>query len=135
MTLRPLPALLLALPLLLAAPAWAQVPDGPITRAQVQAALRRRFAAMDANHDGAISPAEFQAFRARTAAAPAGDPFGHVGGHWFEHADADGNGRVTPAEAAARPMRLFDMADVNHDGVVSPTERQMATALMSLGGK
>lgn len=126
-------ALLLAF---LATPALAQspggVPDGPIARAQVQAAVRRQFAAMDENRDGVVSSAEFQAYRARTANAPEGDPFGHVGGHWFERADSNGDGRVTLAEAAARPLQLFDMADLNHDGVVSTSERQMASMLMGL---
>ena len=112
------------------------VPDRPIARAEVIAGIKRQFARLDANHDGVVSHAEFDAFRQRNAAAAdSGDPFARVGAHWFEHADADGDGRVTMAEAAARPLELFDTADIDHDGIVSVNERKMAMMLMSLRGK
>lgn len=133
-----LAAFLAAAILVTGAPAVAQaqaLPDRPITRKEVIAGVQRQFAAMDANHDGVVSRAEFEAYRARTADAPAASPFEHVGGHWFEHADAAGDGRVTFAEAQARPLQMFDMADSDHDGVVSLQERKMAMMLMSLRGK
>lgn len=111
------------------------LPDRPIARQEVIAGVRRQFAAMDANHDGVVTMAEYEAYRARTANAAAESPFDHVGGHWFEHADAAGDGRVTLAEAEARPLRMFDMADADHDGVVSLQEQKMAMMLMSLRGK
>ena len=126
---------------LLAAPAVAQTaqqfPDRPIARTEVVAVVKRQFAAMDANRDGAVTPAEFNRFRAHQQPAPPSgvDALAHIGGHWFERADADGDGRVTLDEALARPLKLFDLADVNHDGVVSVQERQMAMALMSLTGQ
>jgi len=126
-----LPALLLAAPI-----AAQEAPgDGPITRAQVTAAVRRQFRAMDANNNGVVTRAEFEAYRARTGEGTPGDPFGHVGHKWFEKADTNGDGRVTFAEAEARPDQLFDMADLNHDGVVSPSERQMASMLMGVKGR
>lgn len=128
---------------LLAAPAFAQsvddLPDRPIARSEVLAVIKRQFAAIDANHDGVVTRAEFDAFRARQAAGKVNDaalgPFGHVGGHWFEHADPNGTGRVRLADAAARPLKLFDLADLNHDGVIDQRERQMAQMLMGLQGK
>jgi Ca2+-binding EF-hand superfamily protein len=133
--LRTLP--IAAFAFLVAAPAFAQgaadLPDRPIARTEVIAVVKRQFAAMDANHDGIVTEAEFEAYRAHQVPGEGG-PFGHVGGHWFEHADAQGNGRVTLAEAEAHPLQLFDMADVNHDGVVSVQERKMATMMMSLTG-
>lgn len=129
----------IALAAALAAPAFAQsaddLPDRPIARAEVIATVKSQFAALDANHDGIVTPAEFAAYRARTGgAAPAGNPFGRIGAHWFEHCDANGDGRVTLAEAEARPLQLFDMADINKDGVVSVQERQVAMAFMKMGG-
>ncbi|UAK25146.1 EF-hand domain-containing protein [Sphingomonas nostoxanthinifaciens] len=115
----------------------ADLPDRPIRRAEVIDVVKRQFAALDANHDGVVTSAEFDAFRAKQAAGKAevaAGPFGHVGGHWFERADAKGDGRVTLAEAEARPLQLFDMADVDHDGVISAQERKVATMMMSLGG-
>lgn len=114
-----------------------QFPDRPIARAEVIAVVKRQFAAMDTNHDGAVTQAEFGAFRAHQSPAPPSgvDALAHIGGNWFARADANGDGRVTLAEAEARPLQLFDLADVNRDGVVSVKERQVAMALMSLTGQ
>ena len=132
-------ALLLAPFVLVAASALAQpaLPDRPIARAEVTAAVKARFAELDANRDGTVSLAEFDAYRARREAGDAGGAgaaaFVHVGRSFFARADADGDGRMTLAEASARPLRMFDMADADGDGVVSVRERQMAMMLMSLG--
>jgi hypothetical protein len=115
-----------------------ELPNRPITKAEVRAALDRQFKAMDSNHDGKITPDEFDAYRGKQAAGDTGGAlpaFAHVGSRWFEKSDADGDGVVTPAEAAARPMKFFDMADSNQDGVISLKERQMALSMMSLGKK
>lgn len=112
------------------------LPDRPIQRAEVIATVKAQFQKIDANHDGVVTPAEFQAYRAKQANQGVGageSPFSHVGGHWFDHADPDGTGRVTLAMAEAHPLKLFDMADMNHDGVVSTGEAHMAMALSSFG--
>jgi hypothetical protein len=112
-------------------------PDRPIARSEVVAKVKSLFGLLDANHDGIVTPAEFSAYlaRRRTAAATESNPFTHVGQHWFEHNDANGDGRVTLAEAEAHPLELFDMADINKDGVVSVQERQVAMAFKSFGGR
>ena len=124
--------------LLAAVPAFAQadaLPERPIARQEVIATVKRLFAAMDTNHDGAVSHGEFEAYRARMAGRTGGSPFEHVGGHWFERSDANGDGRVTLTEAGARPLQLFDMADTDHDGTISLAERRVAMMMMALGGK
>ncbi len=132
---------LILLALVAAAPALAQpaLPDRPIPRAEVVAAVRAKFAQLDANRDGAVSAAEFDAYRARKAAGQTDEgqgaaAFVHIGRSWFERSDVDGDGRVTLSEASARPLKMFDTADANGDGTVSVRERQMAMMLMSLGG-
>jgi Ca2+-binding EF-hand superfamily protein len=124
--------------LIAAAPAIAQdlsaLPDRPIARTEVVAAIKKQFAAMDADHDGVVTRAEFERFRAHQPRATGIAALTYVSSTWFEHVDADGDGRVTYAEASARPLRLFDLADVNRDGTVSPGERQAAQALMALTG-
>lgn len=123
----------------LATPAIAQpaLPDRPITRAEVVAAVKAKFAMLDANHDGVVTRGEYEAYRARMASGAADEGSGaaafvHIGGKWFDRSDTKGDGRVTLAEATARPLEMFDMADANRDGVVSVKERQMAMMLMSL---
>jgi hypothetical protein len=116
------------------------LPDRPIARSEVLAVVKRQFAAMDSNRNGVVTPAEFEAYRSRTDAGSAAGSselaaFDHLGRHWFERADEDGDGRVTLREAQARPTKLFDMADTDGDGVVSRSERQVAALLMSLGGR
>ena len=155
---------------------------GPMTRAQVQAMVQERFARVDANHDGVVTKAEFDAYVAsmkaeRTAkrgkhrderfaeldtnkdgqiskaefdaqhgpddAARGGmgrhrmNRHGHAGGMsmrgWggnpdamFAAMDANKDGRVTLAEAMAKPLAMFDRADADHDGTVTPEERRAA---------
>jgi hypothetical protein len=114
------------------------LPNRPITRAEVRSVLDRQFKAMDGNHDGRISRDEFDAYRAKQAAGDTAatlPAFAHVGSRWFDKADDNGDGVVTPAESAARPLKFFDMADGNGDGVISLKERQTAMAMMSLGKK
>lgn len=115
-----------------------ELPNRPITRAEVRGVLDQQFKAMDGNHDGKISRDEFDAYRAKQATGntPAALPaFAHVGSRWFDKADDNGDGVVTPAEAAARPLKFFDMADSNRDGVISLKERQVAIAMMNFGKK
>ena len=46
------------------------------------------------------------------------------GGHLFEMADANHDGRVSLAEAQAAALAHFDKADINHDGRITPDEHQ-----------
>jgi Ca2+-binding EF-hand superfamily protein len=48
---------------------------------------------------------------------------GGFGGHLFEMADGNHDGRVSLAEAQAAALAHFDKADLNHDGKITPDER------------
>jgi Ca2+-binding EF-hand superfamily protein len=48
------------------------------------------------------------------------------GAHWFKKNDANGDGKVTLAEAKARPLEHFDRVDTNKDGTLTPEERRAA---------
>ena len=118
---------------LISGPAFAQgeiaLGERPIKRAEVTAFVKKQFAEMDTNHDGQVSEAKFQAYRAKQP-DDGKRGIGHIGGRWFEKTDADGNGKVSLAEAIDRPLKMFDMADMNGDGVASIDEQSMAQLLM-----
>jgi Ca2+-binding EF-hand superfamily protein len=123
------------------------------------------FDRLDTNHDGNISRQEFMAGRPEVheqrvmimrggpdGAAGASMPpmdghpgmnmdmhmrhmggMGHMdgmgmgmafGGRMFEMADINHDGRVSLAEAQAAALAHFDKADLNHDGKVTPDEHQ-----------
>ncbi|WP_343527139.1 hypothetical protein [Sphingomonas sp.] len=95
--------------------------SGNTTRAAAIAAADRRFAAMDANHDGTVTPDEMRAYREQQRA------------QWQQrHPDRAGRpDRATPrpitAEAfRARALAMFDRLDTNHDGTIDATERAAA---------
>jgi Ca2+-binding EF-hand superfamily protein len=116
----------------------AELPNRPIKRSEVVAVLDQQFKAMDTNHDGKISRDEFEAYRAKQAAGETSSDlsaFAHVGAHWFDKNDTNGDGFVSRAEAAERPLKMFDMADANQDGVISLKERSTAMFMMSMKKK
>lgn len=130
-------ALLAALAAGMAAPSFAQAADGlvlgqrNIARTEVSAFVKKQFADMDTNRDGFVSQAEFDKYRARQPAQPQGQKtLAHIGSRWMEKTDANGDGKVSLAEAIERPLEMFDMADMNRDGVVSVDEQQMASLFM-----
>lgn len=110
--------------------------DGVVSRAEFVAARSARFQQMDRNGDGAISRDDFgRIIQFRPQIGQRIDTM-------LAEADLNHDGRVTQAELAQAPTRLFDMADANHDGVVDQNElaaaraqvQQMKQARQSGGG-
>lgn len=83
--------------------------DGPATLADMQARAERRFERMDADSDGVLVGDELEG--------------GRGGGRMMERADANGDSRVTRAEAAAASQAAFRAMDANGDGTVTEEER------------
>jgi Ca2+-binding EF-hand superfamily protein len=105
------------------------------------------FDRLDTNHDGMISRQEFMAAKPRIEERRVmvmrdGGMIGRggmegmrmhraaFGGHLFEMADANHDGRVTLQEATNAALQHFDRADLNHDGKLTPDERRQAHQLM-----
>jgi Ca2+-binding EF-hand superfamily protein len=83
--------------------------------------LQRDFAQMDANHDGVVSAKEYADYIHKQRAAWESD---------FQSADTDKSGGLSKVELAkTKPgefiqiKRQFDAMDANHDGEVTPEER------------
>lgn len=114
----------------------------------------QRFAEADANHDGQVSLAEFQAARAARFAKADRNGDGVLTDddlprfarsnpamlakiHAMQHgADRDGDGRITREEFDEAGNHLFALADANHDGVVDAAEmRQVAQRMQSLAAQ
>ena len=120
----------------LAIPALAHAQSGPggpmqqpSTRAEAEAMVKQRFEAMDTNKDGFIDKAEADA--ARAAMGGGSDGSGRRGGGgMLGRADADGDGKVSLAEATAPALARFDAADTDKDGKISDAEREAAREKM-----
>jgi hypothetical protein len=87
--------------------------DGNITRAEFDAARAARFAQMDANHDGTLQASEMPQ-------RPGG------GEHGGMHGDANSDGSVSRAEFDAQGQRLFTRLDADNNGTISQAELQAA---------
>ncbi|MEH3037414.1 MAG: ca2+ sensor protein [Sphingomonas adhaesiva] len=95
--------------------------DRVVTRQDAAAQADRRFAAMDTNRDGKISPDERRAFHEARRAEREAKRGAHRGGKDREW---------TQAQFRERALKRFDRIDTNHDGRIDPQEREAARMLM-----
>lgn len=86
--------------------------DGVVTRAEVVAEAEARFAAMDSNKDGKVTPEEREAARNATRGGW-GRGYGMRGG---------GDGVMTRDQAVLRAGERFDRIDTNRDGKLDAAE-------------
>lgn len=88
--------------------------DGSVTMAEFNAGLRADFAAADTNHDGVLDPVETRAVNAARVAAEATAASPLI--------DWNDDGHVDFHEFAAGPRALFEQLDRNNDGVLDKDE-------------
>ena len=94
--------------------------DGTVTRAEMIAEAEARFAAMDTDKDGKVTPEERQAARATMRSQwRAGQP-PRAGGGGMMRGDPDRI--VTREETVQRAGARFDRLDTNHDGRLDAAE-------------
>ena len=100
--------------------------DGRVTLAEFKKMEAQRearmFARLDANKDGKITQAEFDAAPRREPQAGQPAPPAGGRGRFFQMMDKNGDGAISKAEMEAMGQRRFDMADTNHDGWLSKGE-------------
>ena len=99
-----------------------------------------RFDRLDANHDGSVSRAEFttahDAMRGehKGMMGMRGHGMGHGGGGMMARmamrADTNADGKISQQEAVDGALKLFDIADTNHDKTLTMTERMAAREKM-----
>lgn len=99
--------------------------EGKVQQQRI-AALRSRvdaeFTKLDTNKDGQLSKSEFM------AAAPTASSATPNGAAIVTRLDSNKDGKVSADEYRAPVLGQFDKVDTNHDGTLSPTERQAAQA-------
>lgn len=124
-----------ALAVLLAAPAMAQEgrppgpafgdmdanADGVVTRAEFDAANAQRFQHMDRNANGVLDADERPQPPGGGERPPGQGPGAGAGPGGF-NPDANGDGEVTRAEATTAAAAMFDRLDQNRDGRLSEAE-------------
>jgi Ca2+-binding EF-hand superfamily protein len=130
MTKLPLAAAMLAMATAaLAQTSPAAPPAGGLSFDQWSAHARERLMALDTDHDGKISKAEFatgpmmmgrhrKGGATDDANAPKPD-----GGRMFDRLDANHDGYLDTTEINAMLARRFARQDANHDGVLTADER------------
>lgn len=94
--------------------------DGYVSGAEFQAMRASEFARLDRNGDGVVSLADFP--RLARSDRPQAQQLKAM----IARADRNGDGRVTRAEFIDGPTTLFDLADTDHDGRLSHTEVEAA---------
>ncbi|MET0307187.1 MAG: ca2+ sensor protein [Sphingomonas sp.] len=94
--------------------------DGIVTREEFLADVDARFAKLDLNKDGKITPDERP-------------EKGGMADRMISRADANGDGVITLEEQRAQALQRFDRIDTNHDGKIDQAERDAAMAMMRGG--
>ncbi len=96
--------------------------DGAVTRAEFDASGAARFTRLDANSDGQLTREERRAERGERGER---GRHGRRGGgpHMLGAADANNDGNITREEFLARPGEMFARLDADSDGVISAAER------------
>jgi len=94
--------------------------DGIVSRAEMNAEVEKTFSGYDKNTDGQLSADEIQG---------PGGVRSAMGGFVKQHAkelDVDGDGMISKVELQNVALRMFDKADPDRDGSITPGEIKVA---------
>lgn len=124
--------------------------DGRVSKAEFIARADERFATLDKNGDGQLSPDEMPQPRGMAAAGTdASPPPGRGGGmrdkmgarmrgRMIDRLDTNHDGMISRDEFRAQTIERFDRIDMNHDGFLDQNEmtamRERARGVMQRGG-
>ncbi len=93
--------------------------DGVLTRAEFDASRVAQFARLDTDNNGELTREEMRAQRGDRGRR---GHRGHRGGG-LTRADANNDGNITREEFLARPTAMFARLDADNDGVIQASER------------
>lgn len=93
--------------------------DGVVTREEAAADADRRFAAMDANHDGKLTGDERRDWREQHRAPPR-----------MKRGSGKRDEAQTQTAFRDHALRRFDRIDTNHDGRIDAREREAMMLMM-----
>ena len=106
--------------------------DGKITLAEYQASRVERAMRADTDHDGRISKAEFTAMIQKRMARGGGNGEAPDIDAMFDRQDINGDGYITKDEIEHAASRRFDMLDTAHQGWI--TAGQLEEGRRGFGG-
>lgn len=101
--------------------------DGKVTRDELISWRSANFARFDRNQDGQLASDDIPMFLRSSA-------IGSQLTGMIRQFDGNGDGRLARAEFVNGPTPLFDLADANHDGVVTKAEADAAAAQLRASG-
>jgi Ca2+-binding EF-hand superfamily protein len=96
--------------------------NGYITPDEFVAAAQKRFARLDKNRDGRLTPDELAGRWARAAKANGGGKFAQLARQRFDKADTNHDGVVSADEYVAAAKALYAQLDTQHNGKVTANE-------------
>ncbi|CAN5667815.1 hypothetical protein BH10PSE14_BH10PSE14_37510 [soil metagenome] len=121
--------------------------DGRVSRAEFIARADERFAGLDKNGDGQLSPDEMPQRRDKATPAGSDTPTANgrgggmrekMRGRMIDRLDTNHDGMISRDEFRAQAAERFDRADVNRDGFLDQNEmaamRERARSMMQRGG-
>lgn len=94
--------------------------DGVVSRDEYLAARAAKFDQLDRNHDGYLTEDDFPRFALK---GDRGDKVRAM----LRRTDADQDGKVSREEFRKLGAAMFDLVDVNHDGIVDKSELEHAS--------
>lgn len=101
--------------------------DGNITRAEWDAARAARFTQQDADHNGSLSATERPHWGGNGGQPPAGgQPPGGGQHHGMMNADTNNDGNISRAEYDAQSAAMFQHLDADNNGTITAAELQAA---------
>ena len=101
--------------------------DGKISMEEHTAAAKKMFDAMDANHDAKVTAAEMEAAHEKVTGRKS-QPGEKTAAEKIRAIDKNNNGVASAGEHEAASKRMFDVMDLDRDGLLSQAEFDKAHA-------